>query len=623
MPSANESRTEPPSFVASWRAANSVPLLFGSRIGVWLWPLLLLIATVWEPAAPPKKETASATVRVEIAPTPGVATATPPQAVASQPGSALGPATPASSATAPCASLSPDIHASWQGCLDLATVVYTPVASVLSTVGAPLRPWLQTLSGLLTALMLLRTLLWRHLYRAGTVNLVNPDEERVLLPSQQVFVNEMVQRLSTFSLSREGPLWALEGRWGEGKSHIAESIRQTLETKHPDVAAVYIHIWREQTADNLHLAIVEAVLRHPRVLELGFAGYPVSRMLARKLGHWLQHLIPDGWQFSQDGITAKLDPRAALPLYAQRDLEQVVAYLRVRGKRIVLVLDEIDRSTPEVAQAALVLSRRALNLPGLAVLMPFVGEQLEQKVANPLLLQTPDLMSTFIAQVQHQRPIRLLPEATSTAAVPTHIEQHDAKSKDNKASGSGQTHDDHSQRTIIQRRQADFERRVLEAYSGYEPRHQRHLVRQTLEKYLSLRALVPALSFRDLPHILRFESVGPLLPRAVETEPAETMEAAMKKALEAAQAYLRPGQGGGMSPPAVRHLEGRLVVLLTLSAHAEAPTQDGQAGHPATDPGRIAALTALAWRSAQVLQARWGEVPSMPSNTPMPPGAQP
>lgn len=592
-------RTAPPSFLTAWCTANRVPWLAGTAIGWWLWPLLLMIG-VMTPRAPDKASDVAPTLKIELVAPAGLPASEPMrQAPASAAGATVATvanASPAASGAAgassspsgsqgveepaPCASFSSDRRATWQGCIAPAKAV----ASVVSTWAA--HPLVLSLSSAFTLAMFLRMLMWRHLYRAGSAHVVEAPDEIPLLPSQRQFVETMVDRLLNFPLWREGPLWALEGRWGEGKSFLAEAIRLKLERAGRPV--VYVHIWREQTAANLHLAIVEAILRHPAVLHAAFAGYPVSRMIARSAGHWIQNLLPEGLQFSQGGITGKLDARAALPLFAQRDLEQVVAYLRARHIALTLILDEIDRATPAIAQAALVLSRRALNLPGLAVVMPFVSAQLEQKVTNPVLLQTPDLMHTFLAHLQDAYPIPLVaaqpaPLPEDTTAAPT--------------KGGDPWQDANMRRAL------DYEKRLLIHYSGLGEAVSRHLAQQTLEKYLSLRAPVPALTAADLPEVLKFKSIMPLLGPYAHRDAAleNELTQAIQKAHERTIQRLGIGQGSGLAAPAVRHLEGRLVLCLSI---AGAPDRLTPHADPAAAVRRIAALAALAWRSAQVLQAR-------------------
>jgi len=65
-------------------------------------------------------------------------------------------------------------------------------------------------------------------------------------------------------------------------------------------------------------------------------------------------------------------------------MEAVLAYLfRVRGKRVLFLFDEVDRSPPDVVQAALTFTRRALALPSVGVLVCYVPAQIRLKAFHP------------------------------------------------------------------------------------------------------------------------------------------------------------------------------------------------------------------------------------------------
>lgn len=512
------------------------------------------------------------------------------------------------------------VMASWMGdnitrAASAVQRVMAPALPILTS--APLLRILRYLGLVLTAIaawmlltMLLRTWLWRHFRARSSVHaMVCTTTQAQLLPSQRNFVDNMVRQLSLFDLGQPGPLWALEGRWGESKSFLAAAIQQRLEglkdPHKPDeqvVATVYVHVWREQTESNLHMAIVEAILSHPLVLRHAFEAYPVARMLARKCGDAIARITPAGVKMASGEMSATLLPQGALPLMAQRDLEQVIARLRAKEKRVVLVLDEIDRAIPEVAQAAIVLCKRAFNLPGLAVLMPFVRAQLAQKTFNPLFMHSRDLYYTFLSHLQNSYPEKLMaaapPSPAGAAANPAAPSAKDDKvSKD----GAGATPLNDLQRGQMQW-QLDFERRLLTHFSSLPQSQQDHLVDQSLEKYLSLRAPVPRLTHADLAHAIN-------LPTVAQWLPAVPQPALLLSAMEAALTGIHKAGLSDLQPPVIRHLEGRLIDFFSkasglwqtpdmLPAHADAAAR-GDAEAWFVD--QVAALAEMAWRSAQHL----------------------
>lgn len=71
---------------------------------------------------------------------------------------------------------------------------------------------------------------------------------------------------------------------------------------------------------------------------------------------------------------------------------------RSRG-HAVLVLDEIDRASPLAAQTALTLLRRSLDLPNIAVVVPYVEEVLLGKAFSPRTALLPDLEALLHASL--------------------------------------------------------------------------------------------------------------------------------------------------------------------------------------------------------------------------------
>jgi len=448
---------------------------------------------------------------------------------------------------------------------------------------------------------LLRGFVWSRLYKRGRAALINLETlKNKPLPSQEAFLEAMVSRLSGFDLAQPGPLWAIQGSWGSGKSFLMAQLQQRLESKE-DVAVVYIHIWREQTEHDLHLAVVEAILSHPKVLCRCFSAYP-NTLILRKLVHAFTRLMPFGMRLSNGSMEALIDPHKALPMIAQGDLEQVVACARHKGLRIVTILDEVDRATVPVAQGAIVLTRRALALPGLAVVLPYVAEQLKNKVFNPLHDFAPELHQTFMANLEHHYP--LPPESrqecealvmriyfaesqTSNAA--------DGESTDKNKAGCKVTPPGFTHWAI---RRALHEEALLRHYwtnLGDEERNR--VIEQSQEKYLSLRVNIPKLTAEDIPKVIRFPTVYPSLPKAlrekVPQEKEERWEGALGQAVQAAPSSVLTA--GNMPPPAIRHLEGRLAEIFAQLAYC--PVLD----EPGIEELLILWSTTLAWRKAQHL----------------------
>jgi hypothetical protein len=446
---------------------------------------------------------------------------------------------------------------------------------------------------------LLRGFVWSRLYKRGRAALINLEiQGNEPLPSQEAFLEAMVSRLSGFDLVQPGPLWAIQGSWGSGKSFLMALLQQRLESRE-NVAVVYIHIWREQTEHDLHLAVVEAILSHPKILCRCFSAYP-NTLILRKLGYAFTRLMPFGMRLNNGSLEALIDPHKALPMIAQGDLEQVVACARHKGLRIVTILDEVDRATVPVAQAAIVLTRRALALPGLAVVLPYVAEQLKNKVFNPLHDFAPDLHQTFMANLEHHYPLppesrekheglsmRMYFEGSQTNLTADGVVEDKTKAE-RKAAFSWLTH------WAIRR--ALHEEALLRHYwtkLGVEERNR--VIEQSEEKYLSLRVNIPRLTAKDIPRAIRFPTVYHSLPGKLREHEldAKRWDAIGRAVKDAPSSVLTAGE---MPPPAIRHFEGRLAEIFAQLAHFSEPNE----------PGIKAELlilwsTTLAWRKAQHL----------------------
>lgn len=428
---------------------------------------------------------------------------------------------------------------------------------------------------------LLRGSLWAQMYRRGLADLIELERPSPPpLPGQQAFVERMAERLGGFSLLHPGPMWAIKGSWGSGKSHVMALLHRELESC-AQVAVVNVHIWREQSETDLHLAIVDAILSHPKVLCACFARYP-KRLVLRKLGQPFMRMLR-GLRLTNGSLEAVLDPGKVLPLSAQRELETVVACARQKDLRIVVILDEVDRATVPVAQAAIVLTRRALGLPGLATVLPYVGEQLRLKVFNPLYDYSPDLHQTLLSHLESQYP-------------PTVGKKADADSLVMKLAFESHTEDSGKRggprlgiRTHIAVRRALREETLLLHYLMLTKDQKQNLIEQSEEKYLSLRDNMPELGAGDVPKVLTFETVAPSLKLEwLQAIPGEAGWQALGVGVLRCDDDLSVDN---LRPPVIRHFEG-------YAAEYFGQLQDFT--DVVDDPALLMLwTTTLAWRKAQ------------------------
>jgi hypothetical protein len=113
------------------------------------------------------------------------------------------------------------------------------------------------------------------------------------------------------------------------------------------------------------------------------------QILVRRLKCWFQ-------QLRLKTSAVEMDISLGVPLPWQKYLDKLAA---ITPSGFVVVLDEIDRATPPMAQVAIAMIRRSLDKPGITVIVPYVPEQIRYKVFNPLLCETTDLQSSILADI--------------------------------------------------------------------------------------------------------------------------------------------------------------------------------------------------------------------------------
>jgi hypothetical protein len=177
-----------------------------------------------------------------------------------------------------------------------------------------------------------------------------------------------------------------------------DRLEECLRRDHPETVLVRINVWREESQADLHYEIVKTILGQPVLLRRYLASYPKALAFAPML-HLVSRLLPDGMTVGLHFQKAAVDTRFSVPLRWQCALERAAEAWCRHGMRIVVVMDEVDRAESPIAQAAITLCRRGLELPGVTVILPYVDEQIRHKVFNPLLAYSPDLLSSMHAAI--------------------------------------------------------------------------------------------------------------------------------------------------------------------------------------------------------------------------------
>lgn len=203
------------------------------------------------------------------------------------------------------------------------------------------------------------------------------------LPSQAVVIGQIKALVG--GSSRQGSLVvSLRGAWGSGKSTVVSLLRRELERG--PYAVVYFDAWQHQAEPSLEAALYREIARCPGALwpwgwliRPIFSTLPYSVLRAVKLN------------FSLGAIGAQVDSGALRPpvIWWRRHLARLVASLGRR--RLVVILDEVDRCDPAATQTFLTLVPRFLALPGVIVILPTVREQILFKAFHPFVVRLPDL----------------------------------------------------------------------------------------------------------------------------------------------------------------------------------------------------------------------------------------
>lgn len=441
------------------------------------------------------------------------------------------------------------------------------------------------------------------------------DEElEDLLEFQRNDLEKLRQAVQAGRVDDGAQVIQLVGRWGEGKSFLIERFstymkRRATEEKTPrdSCAVVRVNVWEEQSEPDLHLAIVEQILGHKRYwYPYGWLRYPLSLYLAR-LAKEARLAISAGTQ-----AKAKLELPVRLPRPTGKlTLERLAARVRNKGCRTVVVLDEIDRAASPIAQAAVTLAVRSLNLPGMVVVLAYVEEILRYKAFNPLVDCLPDLGSTMRAVVFASGPDQGdsgTPGGGIDTAGPSSLARWKAwldaanVSLPNGDSGLAVVGDAGQRQTADQdsRRLSDAVRLGF----AYADRNQRQRLQSRFaEKYLGSHPIqLQHLKVGDVAHmVVKFDRLAHWVSELVGDDeglpgdPANPsgsaggkMQDRVDKAIQDAFSYYQPNVS---TIPPIRSLEGELFRRLS-GIHLE------EAGLTRISPQFVAAVTLAAFDAA-------------------------
>lgn len=227
--------------------------------------------------------------------------------------------------------------------------------------------------------------------------------DSTLLPFQQQAMDRLLEQAS---LAATPLILGLQANWGAGKSTTVEHFLKALDVWADRFVAVRLNVWEYEDQGDLQFGAMQALLAHPRVLQrYGWMNFPLW-MLAREWGGLRFGAFKFAW--GQNTV----DANGNLHLPWQSRFERIVALQHLAGRRVVLVLDEVDRASAPATQAVLTLLTRSLALPGIVAVVPFVENVIRFKAFHPDMLVLDDLRDT-VSGFLHEKWLEAgsLPEA--------------------------------------------------------------------------------------------------------------------------------------------------------------------------------------------------------------------
>lgn len=214
-----------------------------------------------------------------------------------------------------------------------------------------------------------------------------------LLPFQARAMHKLLEQAG---LAPTPLVVGLQALLGAGKSTVMEHFLRELGVRADRFVAVKLNVWEYEDYDDLQFGAMQTLLAHPKVLEgYGWLDFPLW-MLAREWGG----LRFRSFEFAWGSNKANADGRLRLPW--QSRFERIVARQHLAGRRVVFVLDELERANAPATQGALTLISRSLSQPGLVVVVSFVEEMIRFKAFHPDMVVLEDLRDTVAGHLHNE-----------------------------------------------------------------------------------------------------------------------------------------------------------------------------------------------------------------------------
>ena len=291
--------------------------------------------------------------------------------------------------------------------------------------------------------------------------------------------------------------------------------------KDGDFALTHISAWREESGDHQHFRLIEQILLTQDVLatiDTFVFGPPLTfRFLWRARKQCAPQSMakaPRAFRliFARDELPVKgeMTWEAPTPLDYQEDLERIVTALRSAKtpKKLVIVLDEIERGTPAAAQATMVMARRSLDLPGVHVVLPFVRDVLSYNAFHPINIISTELLASAWGVMAADDELKLLSEEAAIGINPAEypsafsaaskVQSSDEKVQDKDKSTPTRTNaSDAADEWVSRRRMAGHDAMLL-GLMRQSANRQQTIMKKISEKYISSDTSIGCVRPEDL-----------------------------------------------------------------------------------------------------------------------------
>lgn len=185
------------------------------------------------------------------------------------------------------------------------------------------------------------------------------------------FSHRLAATISGFDARQGAPVLGLFGSWGSGKSTVLNFVRTVLESDHSDDVIVYFfNPWLFKDTDALLLEFFAGMAQTVKA-KLGSPGRKVGTLM-EKYGGALNAVPLVGKGLSD--LTQSLGKELASDsTQAKRD--RLIAAMREQTKKVVVLIDDLDRLDRDEIMTTLKMVRLTANFPNVVYLLAFDEER--------------------------------------------------------------------------------------------------------------------------------------------------------------------------------------------------------------------------------------------------------